>query len=504
MKFSTYSIGLLMAVCFSWVAVQAYARKEITKPCFVTTNTRSLEVTKITLTDEYTRLDAVMYGTPGDYATISDKTFLWAAGQRFPLREAEHVSIGGLTEPESMPENGRLHVCLLFAPLPADVHAVDFVDREDGWHIQGLQLTGIEPYVFVPDFLQNIPAKKPTPLQEPALNPGKGIINGYILGYDEGTEVNASLKVADWLTYSGTILPVRIRKDGSFHVECDLLMATCVRLQLNGASLDFLLLPGKELTIHIHLPRFSMAASHLFEGKYKSEQYVWFDGAYTPERCDYTRYRRELEEKTGEKADLWQDVHKARTAYLSLADSQAPDAANKTALSEISSDIIRSYVEKRVEASAEEAQQAKAVNGYVIAEIDTTLTGSSILPTLLAPYRGHAVLLDLWATWCAPCLRSMRILSALKPRLTEMGIVYMYATGPSSPEHVWASMLPGIKGIHYRLTAAQWKSLCDENQVTGIPAYLIFDAEGRLCKKFIGFPGADALSEELCRASKCQ
>ncbi len=40
----------------------------------------------------------------------------------------------------------------------------------------------------------------------------------------------------------------------------------------------------------------------------------------------------------------------------------------------------------------------------------------------LSDYRGRGVVLNFWATWCAPCVREMPELAHLKRRLTEQGV----------------------------------------------------------------------------------
>lgn len=104
------------------------------------------------MTDEQTQVDAVLYGQPGEMAVISSHTCLRTPQQEFCLREAEGVSIDGLTEPEAIPASGEHSIILSFAPIPAGVHAVDFVEKEEGWTFWGVQLSKAEPYVYVPSF----------------------------------------------------------------------------------------------------------------------------------------------------------------------------------------------------------------------------------------------------------------------------------------------------------------------------------------------------------------
>ena len=72
---------------------------------------------------------------------------------------------------------------------------------------------------------------------------------------------------------------------------------------------------------------------------------------------------------------------------------------------------------------------------------------------------GKPVVVDFWATWCAPCRKSMPAVSALKKQLAGKKCVFIYLTGPDSPEKVWSTAIKQMHGIHVRLTQKQWKEL---------------------------------------------
>ncbi|WP_286032308.1 hypothetical protein [Phocaeicola coprophilus] len=144
----------LLCVCFMALQMQANRRKVMECPGFVLSNTAEIEFKRIIQTSEQTQVDAVMYGKPGTPVVISSKAALkWADGGMAQLREAERISIDGVTEPEVIEENGTLEVTLSFSPIPSDVHEVDFIEPEMGWNIFGIQLSREEPYVYVPNYL---------------------------------------------------------------------------------------------------------------------------------------------------------------------------------------------------------------------------------------------------------------------------------------------------------------------------------------------------------------
>lgn len=574
---------------FLFLQAGTYRKREVSRPCFITTNTSKIEIKKIILTDEQTQVDAVLYGEPGEAAVISSKTCLRTTQQEFSLREAEGVSIDGKTEPELISKSGKHHVTLSFAPIPAGVHAVDFVEKEEGWIIWGVQLSKAEPYVYIPSFLQTNHLEQSQDLPAPQLKAGKSIINGYILGYDPQIALDVVFRHSDWLFYNDWGKTVKVRQDGSFHIETDLLLAGGAKLQINKAQLDLFLLPGKEMTVYIHLPRLSMSASRLLKDEYGQKQKAWFDGAesllntelatwgyplalnddpdfssktldlsdeeynklvqselerlesdldhdqragkaykeyvsanmqinalvlqgarakmqgivdspYDKYGYDYVTYLQYRERDTGETLDLWEDIKKARNIYQNVVKEERLKSADKKMLASIEHPEISAYVREKIKTMQAVAERAKASEKYVIAELDTLVSGADILPAIISQHQGNAVLVDFWTTWCGPCRKSMPAVNVLKQRMSSKDVVYVYVTGPSSPKEVWKTAIAEINGIHYRLTQKQWEYLCNSYGITGIPGYLVISYDGKLQDRYVGFPGVDILQRDLLRA----
>ncbi|WP_336834434.1 TlpA disulfide reductase family protein [Sphingobacterium siyangense] len=103
-----------------------------------------------------------------------------------------------------------------------------------------------------------------------------------------------------------------------------------------------------------------------------------------------------------------------------------------------------------------------------------------VLEELIKPYRGKVVVIDLWATWCGPCIASFSEMEKVKNQYSNRDdVVFVYVTDESSDRKKFQEFTDLLKGDHYYLYKKQFATIIKQFN-NAIPSYLVFDKTGHL------------------------
>jgi thiol-disulfide isomerase/thioredoxin len=138
---------------------------------------------------------------------------------------------------------------------------------------------------------------------------------------------------------------------------------------------------------------------------------------------------------------------------------------------------------------------------------DLAFTDAQGRPLTLKDFRGRVVLLNLWATWCAPCIEEMPSLDKLQARLggPEFEVLAL-----SLDRGGWNQVEPfarklGLRHLSYYLDPPS--SAMGALKPRGLPTTYLIDRDGRMVGKLEGAadwssPAAQRLIEHYLRDTR--
>ena len=162
-------------------------------------------------------------------------------------------------------------------------------------------------------------------------------------------------------------------------------------------------------------------------------------------------------------------------------------------------EVIKQVLLEENEALLARIEENKNKTGFTVHDTPSS-NNEELFVEMLKPFRGKTILVDVWATWCGPCIMANKEMEPLKAQLADKeDLVYLYLAGENSPENTWKNMITDLKGEHYRVNQAQWDYLSERLKVRGVPTYIIIDKEGNQSFHAVGFPGVDTMKKELMK-----
>ena len=117
----------------------------------------------------------------------------------------------------------------------------------------------------------------------------------------------------------------------------------------------------------------------------------------------------------------------------------------------------------------------------------------------LKDFKGKVVYVDVWASWCGPCLEEIPYAKKLHSAFQEDKVIFLNVSIDRSRE-AWKKKLGNEKdwlGTHIILDQREHDTFARNYKVVGIPKYLLIDQTGKIVSADASRPSSKSIKEEI-------
>lgn len=138
----------------------------------------------------------------------------------------------------------------------------------------------------------------------------------------------------------------------------------------------------------------------------------------------------------------------------------------------------------------------RALKGFVAVSLllvsmlpGTALAEASAALLDLSEYRGKVVVIDFWASWCAPCRRSFPWFDAMQQKYGDEGLVVIGVNEDNDLEEAEAFL--GEVSVSFRIVADTSGEIARAYDLIAMPSTYVIGRDGQVAARHLGFKTAE-------------
>lgn len=149
----------------------------------------------------------------------------------------------------------------------------------------------------------------------------------------------------------------------------------------------------------------------------------------------------------------------------------------------LSTSVIMACLMAAATHATEEGLEAPAFTLPGVRDVDSEIT--------LGDLRGQIVYVDFWASWCAPCLRSLPEINTLYEKYKDQGFTVVAITIDDPVEDALDFLDDLETPLAYHVVLDQTAEVMDAYGVVGMPTSFLIGRDGIIRKVHKGFRAGD-------------
>lgn len=117
----------------------------------------------------------------------------------------------------------------------------------------------------------------------------------------------------------------------------------------------------------------------------------------------------------------------------------------------------------------------------------------------LATLKGKVLYIDVWASWCGPCLHELPYLEALQEKFKSNGNIAFISVSVDEDKAAWRNMVKqkNMKGLQLLVPGGWNAEIIRDYSISGIPRFMIIGKDGNIINATAPRPSSSEIVREL-------
>ena len=127
-----------------------------------------------------------------------------------------------------------------------------------------------------------------------------------------------------------------------------------------------------------------------------------------------------------------------------------------------------------------------------------TESGGKIFDKILEDNKGKVIYIDIWATWCSPCIKLFKHSHRMRETLNNGNVVFVYLCIRSDEDN-WKNIIKShqLTGTHILLNQEQNDELRTKLSINALPQFILVDRKGKIVNYYAPKPDTEEILVEI-------